>query len=104
MCGRSHRKTVYPTQKQGRDVHPERKGMGILSREEYSKSETRQRCTPGEEHGSSECRAVQYGGDVDHLYKTVFLGLCGHLANYPISFFNSDWFLDPPQDDCANFC
>ena len=24
---------VYPTQKQGRDVHPERKGMGIFSRE-----------------------------------------------------------------------
>ena len=39
MCGRSHRKTVYPTQKQGRDVHPERKGLGILSRrEECSKS------------------------------------------------------------------
>ena len=30
---------VYPTQKQGRDVHPEKKGMGILSRnEECSKS------------------------------------------------------------------
>lgn len=49
MCGRSHRKQfVCPTQKQGRDVHPERKGMGILSREEgeYGKSATRQRCTP----------------------------------------------------------
>ena len=81
---------VYPTQKQGRDVHPERKGMGILSREEYSKSETRQRCTPGEEHGSSECRAVQYGGDVDHLYRTVLPSLCLLLASYLVSFFTPD--------------
>ena len=38
---------VYPTQKQGRDAPPERKGMGIVSNEEECRtSETRQRCTP----------------------------------------------------------
>ena len=38
---------VYPTQKQGRDTPPERKGMGIVSNEEEgSTSETRQRYTP----------------------------------------------------------
>ena len=79
---------VCPTQKQGRDVHPERKGMGILSREEeYGKSATRQRCTPGEERGRSECRAAPYGGDVDRFYRTVLPGLCLPLASYLVSFF-----------------
>ena len=41
---------VYLTQKQGRDTHSERKGMGILSNEEEPiKSDTRQRYTPREE-------------------------------------------------------
>ena len=40
---------VYLTQNQGRDTHPEKKGMGILSSEEGSMSETTQRDTPGEE-------------------------------------------------------
>ena len=43
---------VYLIQKQGRDIHPERKGMGILSNEqECSKSEMRQR------HSGREVRA-----------------------------------------------
>ena len=46
---------VYLTQKQGRDTHPKRKGMGILSNEErHSKSGIRQRYTPGEECGRPE--------------------------------------------------
>ena len=45
----------YPTQKQGRDAHPERKGIGILSNEgEGSKSSTRQRHTLREECEHSE--------------------------------------------------
>ena len=41
MHGRAHRKTAYPTQKQGTDTNPERKGIGTLSNEEeHSKSET----------------------------------------------------------------
>ena len=37
------------------DTHPERKGVGVLStEEELSKSETRQRYTPGEECGRPE--------------------------------------------------
>ena len=41
--------------KLGRDTHPERKGVGVLStEEELSKSETRQRYTPGEECGRPE--------------------------------------------------
>ena len=48
---------VYPTQKQGRDTPPERKGMGIVSNEEEgSTSETRQRYTPWEEGGLSWVR------------------------------------------------
>ena len=43
---------VYLTQKQGRDTHSERKGMGILSNEEEPiKSDTRWRYTPREEWG-----------------------------------------------------
>ena len=39
----------------GRNTHPERKGMGILSNEErHSKSGIRQRYTPGEECGRPE--------------------------------------------------
>ena len=46
---------VYLTQKQGGDAHPERKDMGIVSNEErHSKSEIRQRYTPGEECGRPE--------------------------------------------------
>ena len=35
QCMGEHRgkQFVYPTQKQGRDAHPERKGIGILSNE-----------------------------------------------------------------------
>ena len=41
---------VYLTQNQGRDTHPEERGMGILSSEEEgSMSEARQRDTCGEE-------------------------------------------------------
>ena len=41
---------AYLTQNQGRDTHPEKKGMGIVSSEEEgSKSEAGQRHTPGEE-------------------------------------------------------
>ena len=46
---------VYPTQKQGRDAHPEREGLGFLSREEeYCNLESRQRHTPEEECGHPE--------------------------------------------------
>ena len=47
VYGRAHRKTVYLTQKQGRDTHSERNGMGILSiEEERSKSDPRRRSHP----------------------------------------------------------
>ena len=46
---------LFATQKQGRDAHPERKGIGILSNEgEGSKSSTRQRHTLRERHTHSE--------------------------------------------------
>ena len=49
MYGRARRKTVYLSWKQGRDTHPEKKGMGIPCNEERcSKSEVRQRYTSGE--------------------------------------------------------
>lgn len=41
MHGRTHRKTAYPAQTQGRDTNPQRKDIGTLSNEEeHSKSET----------------------------------------------------------------
>lgn len=40
MYGRVRRKTIYLTQKQGRDTHLER-NAGVLSEEECSMSETR---------------------------------------------------------------
>ena len=41
---------VYPIQKEGRDAHPERERLGLLSREEECcKLESRQKHTPGEE-------------------------------------------------------
>ena len=44
---------VYLTQKQGRDTHSERNGMGILSiEEERSKSDPRRRYTPREQCGA----------------------------------------------------
>ena len=52
QCMGEHRgkQFFYPTQKQGRDAHPEERGMGILSSEEEgSMSEARQRDTCGEE-------------------------------------------------------
>ena len=55
MYERAHRKIVYPTQKQDRDTHPERKSTDILSNEEaLGKSDTRQSHTPGEECGCPE--------------------------------------------------
>ena len=55
MVEHTGKQSVYPTQKQGRDAHPERKDMGIVSNEErHSKSEIRQRYTPGEECGRPE--------------------------------------------------
>ena len=51
---------VCLTQKQGRDTRSERKGMGILSNEEErSKSEAKQKYTPGE-----ECRPPEWGSAV----------------------------------------
>jgi len=55
QCMGEHRgkQFVYPTQKQGRDAHPERKGIGILSNEgEGSKSGTRQTHTQREVQAS----------------------------------------------------
>ena len=52
MCGRSHRKTVYPTQKQGRDVHPERKGMGIFPNEEEHSKEVASHLSRNRSSGS----------------------------------------------------
>ena len=44
----------------GRNTHPERKAMGILSNEEErSKSEAKQKYTPGE-----ECRPPEWGSAV----------------------------------------
>ena len=46
---------------------------------------------------------MQYGGDVNHLYRRVLPGLGLSLANYLVSFFTSDWSIDPPQDVQATF-
>ena len=55
MVEHTGKQFVYPTQKQGRDTHPERKGTGILSNEErHSESEVRHRCMPGEDCGRPE--------------------------------------------------
>ena len=89
--------------------------MGILSDEEWcSKSEARQRHTPGEECRRLEthperCVAVldkeeEWGGDVNHLYRTVLPGLCLPLTHYLVSLFMPDWPMDPPQDARATFC
>ena len=43
----------------GRNTHPERKGMGILSKEERSKSEAKQKYPAGE-----ECRPPEWGSAV----------------------------------------
>ena len=48
-------------------------------------------------------RKNEYGGDVNHLYRRVLPGLCLSLANYLVSFFTSDWSIDPPQDVWATF-
>ena len=69
---------VYPTQKLGRKTHPE-SGVGVLDEKN------------------------EYGGDVNHLYRRVLPGLCLSLANYLVSFFTSDWSIDPPQDAWATF-
>ena len=48
MGEHTEKQFVYLRQKLGRNTHPERKGMGILSnKEECSKSEARQRDFPG---------------------------------------------------------
>ena len=53
MGDHTEKQFVYPTQKQGRDAHPERKGIGILSNEgEGSKSGTRQTHTQREVRAS----------------------------------------------------
>ena len=45
----------YLRQKQSRNTHPERKGMGVLSHEEgHGKSEAEQKYTPREKSGHSE--------------------------------------------------
>ena len=64
---------VYPTQKLGRD-------------------------TPREWCGCPGWARMQYGGDVNHLYRRVLPGLGLSLANYLVSFFTPDWSLDPPRD------
>jgi len=87
---------VYPTQKQGRDAPPERKGMGIVSNEEECRtSETRQRCTPWEEGGTSWVRRSALWRCVNHTYRTILPGLCLPLADCLVSSFNlsGPWIL-----------
>ena len=46
---------VSPTQKQGRDAHPDREGLGLLSgEEECCKLESMQKHTPEKECGHPE--------------------------------------------------
>ena len=53
MYGRAHRKTVsFCNSEAGQRCTPREKGYDILSNEEGSKSDTRQRYTHGEERGS----------------------------------------------------
>ena len=84
---------VYPTQKQGREAPPERKGMGIISNEEEcSSSETRQRHTPWKEGGVSWVRKSALWRCVNHAYRTVLLGL---FYLWPIVLFLPSTWLVP---------
>ena len=60
MGEHTEKKFVYLRQKQDRNTTPERKGMGILSKEEErSKSEAKQKYPAGE-----ECRPPEWGSAV----------------------------------------
>lgn len=37
-------------------------------------------------------------GDVNPSFRTILPGLWSPLSNYLVSFFTSDWSLNPPQD------
>ena len=39
----------------------------------------------------------------EHSKEVILLGLCLPLAHYLVSFFTSDWSLDPPQNACTAF-
>ena len=45
----------------------------------------------------------QARADLNHLYRTVLLGLCLPLANCPVLILTPDWTQDPPQRACASF-
>ena len=64
MGEHTEKQFVYLRQKLGRNTHPERKGMGILSnKEECSKSEARQRDFPGGavvKTSCSQCRGPRF--------------------------------------------
>ena len=118
MHGRAHRKIVCPTQKQSRDTHGERKGMGILFKEARGTSDTRQTHThthplSKEERGTSDTRqagrqththtrthtrarpepgGAQHGGGVNLPNRTV-LSLFVYL--WPITLFPSSHLTGP---------
>ena len=82
---------LYPTQKQSRDTHSERKGMDTLSnKEEHSMSETRQRHTPercaavlSEKERSREVTCPGQSFRVLVSLWPVILFLCSHLVQGP---------------------
>ena len=67
---------------------------GEAQRSRFFKSEAGQKYTPGKERQHPEWEA-KWKGDLNHLYRTVLLGLCLHLASYVVSFFTPDWVLGP---------
>lgn len=81
---------VCPTQKQGRDKHQRERVWASSLERRSTVSQQLGRDAHREERGRSECRAVRYGGDVDHFYRAVLPGLCLPLASYSVSFFTPD--------------
>lgn len=79
MCKSTQRSSL--SEKQGSDTHP---------KEEYGC-----RCPPE--------RRVCQRADLNHLHRTVLLGLCLPLANYLVLILTLDWTQDPPQYVCTSF-
>ena len=91
---------VYLRQKQGR-IHTQRERVwaSFSNEEEHSKSQAGQKYTPREEWGHPEW-GVQWGGDLNHLGRTVLLAFCLHLT-FLIFFFFHTWLVPGPSPTCV---
>ena len=110
MHGRAHRKIVCPTQKQNRDTHGERKGMGILFKEERGTSDTRQagRQTHTHTHAHTHARVQS---QEERSMEVAWISRIGRSFRCLFTFGQLPCFLphtwlvhDPPQDACATVC